>query len=277
MSANSSLVRETNKGWTTGLSNMLSKENGEWWNLKSILMQLIIWTFIVNGIVAMILFIVPNMAASEGSADAQNTPGTSTPEELAHEGMMVFFNLSAMAISIGAIIISHESILKERETGTAAWVLSKPVSRKAFVISKFFANGIGVLLIIVLIQGAISYGLCSIVQGTPIDLVPYFAAVCVLGLICLFYTTLSIAMGVFSNSKAAVIGIPMLILFMGSMLSQFIQPLQYIVPHTLVPVSAGLATGAGMQQIMVVPILATAAWIAVFIGITLWKFERIDL
>ena len=53
------LKSQENLGWTAGLRNMLHKENAKWWNWKSLAAQIIIWTVIVNSLVAMAVFILP--------------------------------------------------------------------------------------------------------------------------------------------------------------------------------------------------------------------------
>jgi len=62
-----------------------------------------------------------------------------------------------MALPIVAIIIAQDAIIGERQSGTAAWVLSKPVSRPAFILSKLVAGAIGLLVTGIVIQGVVAY------------------------------------------------------------------------------------------------------------------------
>ena len=75
--------------------------------------------------------------------------------------MTVFFAVAGMALPIGAIIMGQEEVLDEKQSGTAAWILSKPVSRVAFILAKVTANAIGILIIMVLLEGALAYRLIS--------------------------------------------------------------------------------------------------------------------
>ena len=156
--------------------NMLRKENEKWWNLKSVAIQLVIWLVIVNGTVALYLFVVPSMFQSAAAVlQANNTTAQQaqqiadsgflnlTPQKIVAMGLQDLFGLASLGMILGAVIISHDSILKERESGTAAWLLSKPLSRKAFVLSKIVANGTGMLVIVILAQGIIAYAQCSVV------------------------------------------------------------------------------------------------------------------
>jgi hypothetical protein len=59
------LKAQENLGWTAGLRNMLRKENSKWWNWKAIAVQLIIWTVIINSMVALAVFILPQMPVTD--------------------------------------------------------------------------------------------------------------------------------------------------------------------------------------------------------------------
>ena len=59
--------------------------------------------------------------------------------------------------AIAVIIIMKDTLVGEKQSGTAAWVLSKPVSRPAFILSKLAANSIGVLATIVILPGVVAF------------------------------------------------------------------------------------------------------------------------
>jgi ABC-2 type transport system permease protein len=279
------LDRHKGKGWTAGFGNMLRKENARWWAPKSLLIQAAVWLVIINGLVAFMLFVVPNMVSGDdmaqiyGEADSPAGAGPLdvSPEQAVNGGTIMFFKLSAFAMLIGAVILCSDSILKERESGTAAWILSKPVSRKAFVLSKFLANGLGILLAIMLLQGAIAYALCSLKLGAPVDVLPFIGGLALLGLSCLFYAFLAITAGVFSGSRSATLGVPLLVLLGGMLLLQFIPDLGMVTPWMLGDMSSYLATTGSLPPEALLPIAATALWIAAFAAAALWKFERIEL
>ena len=148
-----------------GFRSMLRKENARWWSPRSLAFQLLIWLVILNALVAVVLFIVPaidNSTASQQAVNASNTTGPmpspapvpASKQQVADSGMNVFFQLAGFAVFIGAVIFGHDALLKERESGTAAWLLSKPLSRKAFVLAKVLALVLGVLVIILLARGS---------------------------------------------------------------------------------------------------------------------------
>ena len=89
--ATKNLKSQENLGWTAGLRNMLHKENAKWWNWKSLAAQIIIWTVIVNSLVAMAVFILPQTpipARRQGSGQrvgrSRCRSGRSTSRRLAY-------------------------------------------------------------------------------------------------------------------------------------------------------------------------------------------------
>ena len=57
MVANTELQRVELSGWRTGLANLLRKENRAWWASRRWLVQSVLWTVVVNGLVAAIVLI----------------------------------------------------------------------------------------------------------------------------------------------------------------------------------------------------------------------------
>lgn len=275
---------------------MLRKENARWWSPRSLAFQLLIWLVILNALVAVVLFIVPaidNNAASQQAANASNTtgpmpstaPAPASHQQVADSGMNVFFQLAGFAVFIGAVIFGHDALLKERESGTAAWLLSKPLSRKAFVLSKVLALVLGVLVIILLAQGIITYALCSLELGSPMPVLPFLAGFGVLCLGVLFYLTMAFTLGTFTLSRGLALGLPLITGITGGFFLGIFQALGtfkelgYLVPWNLTSYASSLATGASLvsDQYWPWPVIATAVWVLLFIGAAMAKFEQIEL
>lgn len=262
MASNRLLHPATARGWRAGFNNLFRKENRDWWGTRSWLVQAIIWTAILIGILATVLFAEPNSGGQWA------------------EGMIVFFAVGGIALSIGAVIMGQEEVLDEKRSGTAAWILSKPVSRVAFILAKITANAIGILIIMILLEGALAYILLSISRGRLLDLLPYLASLGVLYLNVMFYFLLALMFSAATNSRGAAIGIPMAVLFA----YQFVVSLA---PWTMQIMPWGLTnpTGGSMESTLVMalalgrpvsptPIIATLLWCALFVVIALWKFNR---
>ena len=65
--------------------------------------------------------------------------------------------IAGVVAPFAAIIMGQDAILGERLSGTAAWVLSKPLRRPAFILAKLIAYGLGLLATWVVLPGAIAY------------------------------------------------------------------------------------------------------------------------
>jgi len=116
-----------------GLANMLAKESRAWWRTRRWWIQCLLWLLLLNGTLWL------------------NIRGHSTDPGL------VFLMMAGLAVPIGAISLAQDSILGERHSGTAAWVLSKPVRRPAFVLAKLVALGLGLLVTGVVLPGVIAF------------------------------------------------------------------------------------------------------------------------
>lgn len=274
-----------NLGWTAGLRNMLRKENSKWWNWKALAVQLIIWTVIINSMVAFAVFVIPQIPIPSDVQEQINGTGDPeavemmnlTPQGILKLGLSMFFQISGIALLIGGVIIAHDSILKERESGTAAWLLSKPISRKAFVLSKLIANTVGLLVIVILVQAAMAYAQCSIAYGSLAPLSPFLAGLGIMSLNSLFYLVMALALGAFTMSRGATLGLPIVIGLVGSFLLQVVHELQYITPWTLGGMAEAASQGFPLPGWAIFPLIATIVWIIVFAGAAIWKFERIEL
>ena len=273
------LTQQDSSGWTAGLRNMLQKENAKWWNWKSLLAQLIIWTVIVNGLVAVSLFVMPHIATGDVTRDL-------TREKVVVLSLQTFFQVTGLAVVLGAIIMSHDAILKERESGTAAWLLSKPLSRKAFVLSKVIACGIGVMVVVLLAQGIITYVLCSAYLGSPVALLPFLAGLGIIGLNILFYLLLALAISAFTMSRGVALGIPILVALTGSFTTLILPDLYHVMPWGLTYMAQDIATCAFAQvtsaanpvsSVDYLAIVATAVWILLFIAAAMAKIDQIEL
>jgi len=288
MSENTPLTSSTNYGWTAGFTNMLRKELGRWWNWKSLATQLVVWMLLINGMVGLVVFVVPHVT-DEGLRQQiaheltqhgiVNGPVTFdfTSADISMMGMSMFFQISAIVMFIGAIILTHDSILKERETGTAAWLLSKPLSRKALVISKILANNISVMLIILAAQGVITYAICSVVLGRPVAVLPFLAGLGLLGLDVIFYIVMATALGTFFMSRGVALAVPIVFGLVGGELISLWPVLARYIPWEFGHFAQGLVTGAPLSSVDFMPVAATALWILLFIGATVWRFEKLEL
>jgi ABC-2 type transport system permease protein len=261
MSTPSALLPVRTTGWRSGFANLLSKETGAWWRTRGWLIQTIIWVAILDGILAMLLFTGP------GSADVPP-----------NEAMGVFLTMSLVALAIGATIIGQEAVIDEKRSGTAAWVLSKPASRVAFILSKLIAHGLGLLVTGILIPGALAFVMLS-AAGSSISVGGFVAALGIAFLNVLFYLALTLMLGTLSDGRGAAIGIPIAFLFSYQIFLSLAPWLADITPWGFMvgagsPVPPIAQAAFGLGNLPLTPILATVVWCVLFTVVALWRFGR---
>ena len=262
------------RGWIDGFGNLFRNENALWWRTRRWLVHVLLWTLLVNGLLAAALF-----APQEAAASPPVQQGAFDPNDPLFLGSILLFVVGGLATGIGAIIIMQGVILDEKKSGTAAWLLSKPVSRAAFVLAKWSANVLASILLLIVLQGALAYVVISARIGNALPVGPFAVGISLLGLNLLFYLSLTLMLSTLFDGRGAVLGIPLGVLF-GAQLGYQIAPwLSQIMPWLLIVPPNGndalsMLAMRGQPLTSVTPILATAVWIVIFVGVSVWRFKR---
>lgn len=257
-------------GMASGLANMLKKENGLWWGTRKWIVQMTVWTAIIVGLLALILY-VASVTPATGEDDLAGSGG------LGAAGLMLFFSLCGFVFVVGVIILTYDLVIRERESGTAEWVLSKPLSRKAFLLSKLIASAIAITLIIVMLQGILSYVVISLFNGSPIALLPFIGGLALLWLACMFYLAMLILLGTLTTSRGTVLGASIGFYVLGNLVPSLIPESSYIMPWSLADLALATAMSTPLSTEMMLPVAATVVWIVLFIAGALWKIEKLEI
>jgi ABC-2 type transport system permease protein len=260
-------------GWLAGFGNMLAKELGEWFSTRRWLGQMLIWIVILNGLIALILFVVPLLepimpgfnAALERAAP-YDTPGA--------KGLYYYFAFSVMAGSIGVIILAQDEIIQEIQTGTAAWILSKPSARQSFILTKLLSNVIGALVFIVALPALVFLVEVYLETHQVVDLMPFLAGLGVFMLTMLFYISLVIMLGVLFESRGSVLGISFGLVFGGLAIGGFIPYISYVLPVTMDKVAQQVVFGVPLPAMFISEIISSAVLSILFTLVALWRFQH---
>jgi ABC-2 type transport system permease protein len=269
MSANTSvqfqLVKE--KGWRRGLGNLLRGEYSAWFKSSRWWKHLLIWFVAINVMMAIMVI----ASAQEAKKGNQGPP------------LLIMYGIfGGMFVSFGVMIIMQRVLVSEKQQGTAAWVLSKPVTRTAFVISRLVINSIAILPTAVFVPGVIVYitlGLFSEIGW----LSPFgFAAALVMVSLTMFYwITLVLMMGTLSDSSSVVIAVPITLFLTFAYGPGLVPALVYISPLMLTfspaPGQANSLAGSFMTGEPVfswIPLISTVVSSVVFIAVAIWRFNR---
>lgn len=249
----------------SGFANLLGRENRLWWGTRRWLLQTLVGVLGMNGLLAIILFVLPGIAAAAGE-----------PIDAREAGTQIFFGLSALAFAVDVIIVTQDTIIGEKESGVAEWVLSKPVSRTAYVMAKFVANAAGFLVTLIIIPGIVAY-ILFLLAGVTMPLGSFLAAEGVVALHTLFYLALSLLMGVIANSTGTLLAVTLGSVLGGAILVDFIGGAAFLTPWPLGNIAVGIAMGAPLPPIAWAPIIATAVWTVVALAVAVWRFGKAEL
>jgi len=196
-------------------------------------------------------------------------------------GIASLFQVGALALPVGAILLAHAETVNERQLGVTEWLLSKPLSRPAYVLSKLLAHGFGVLVILVALQGALAYGLAWLAIGEPFPLSPYLVGMAGLAVNTLFYLALTLMMGVLTANRPLLLGVSLGTHFGGTMViglfGKFIGKFAFAMPWQLFQALPASVLGAPLPVSIWVPIGVTAVLSVVCVAVTLARFERLEL
>jgi ABC-2 type transport system permease protein len=248
-------------GWRRGFANLLRNEQGQWWGTRKWLVHLLLWLVVLNGFILLV-----------GWAEGQEA---TNPIPVYETLIQVFVGVGAFATGIGVITTAQGAIVREKQLGTAAWVLSKPVSRSAFVLAKFMAYALGFVSLAILLPSAIFYGESLWLGGRAPDPAPFLAGVGLLALHALFYLALTLLLGTLYSTRGPISGIAMGVLFAGFLPPNLVpQALRLALPWTLKDSAVGLILGRELPAVWPIPVAATALLTASFVGLALWRFGR---
>jgi ABC-2 type transport system permease protein len=264
LAARQGLLPARGGGWLAGFGNMLSKELGEWFHTRRWLWQLLIWLIIINGLIAFMLWVAPKIAG-EGAPPPEVT------------GLYYFFSTVVMTGTIGVIILAQDEIIQEKQSGTAAWILSKPAARSAFILTKLLANLFGALIFIVLLPGLVTLGEVFLAAHKVAPLGPFLAGAGVILLALVFYLSLVILLGVLFESRGPVLGIAFGVMFFCQLAGNYLPKIALVLPSSMHGIALGVAMGEPLPAMAVWGVISTATLSIVFILVALWRFQHIEL
>jgi ABC-2 type transport system permease protein len=252
-------------GWRRGLANLLRKENSEWWHTRRWWLQTLVWLLIVNGILAVGLWVVP-IVDPEDTSDSMDNLG-------------IFIQLMAWFPMFAVIVTAQGAIIGEKQSGTAAWIMSAPVSRSAFILAKVVAYALGFFVTIILVQGVVAYVQLSLSDGSPLALAPYLAMLALLSLYLFFYLALTLMLGAFFDARGPVLGIAIAIaigsmLSFGNIFAGFLPWLTVLLPEAIPGILTLLVAGEPLPDVWPIPIILISVYSLIFVILAIWRFNR---
>jgi ABC-2 type transport system permease protein len=252
-------------GTPGGFRNLVGKENSEWTAGPSLMAHGIIWLVIVALISVAIAYI-----------RGQMEPGY-TPKDINDAGALMFFVLGAVASVIAVVARTQGAIVGEKQLGTAAWVLSKPASRRAFVLAKLAVHFRWLLVVVLLFPAVAFYGLLTAVSTLPPPPLLFLGGLAILALGLLFYLALSLALGTIFESRGPLAGSVFGFMVAGFMIASYAPWLTAAFPWLFFQSGYYLVSRGEIPTYGLISIPATALWTVLFVFLALRGFERTEL
>jgi len=255
------------EGWQRGMRNLLQGEFSAWFKSSKWWKQIIIWFSIIN-----LMMIIMIYATGEAAKDGNQGPPI----------LFMYGIFGGMFVAFGVMIIMQRVIVGEKRAGTAAWVLSKPVTRTAFVVSRLVGNSMAILLTSVVVPGLIFY----LTLGTLSDIgwlppLGFLAAMAMMLLHTFFWITLVLMMGTLFESSGGVIAVPLGLYFVLWMGGGMIPGLEYVSPLLLTfspdpdtISSLAFAFMAGEPVFSWLPLISTVLLSIFFVAVAIRRFNR---
>jgi len=258
-----------------GMINVIRKELFGERQMRFWISQILIWLLLVCGVPALLMVIPPDIWL--------DTIGAGVPMAQVDIAIMVFFAMAGTMATLFIPVLTQGEIVDELESGTAAWIISKPVSRTAFILAKFIANTLIFSLFIIVIPGTIGWLLFA---GTgAMTLIGYLTGLGLTALVLMWFMYLTILLGVVTKSRSMTMGIAVGvffgIMFLGQMMPILLVLVPSLMPMMIIPWIAannlaGLPTPALAPMIpsmIYIPILE----ILLFVIIAVWIFRKVEL
>ena len=261
MASDSEFQTVGESGWLSGLPNMLRKENGKWWNTRLWLTQSLIWAFLLNGLFSLVLYL-----------NNQGTAQMGFP----FESVTFFFTLMGGMTPFGVMILTQGAIVEEKKSGTAEWVLSAPLSREAFVLSKLVVNMLWIFGTLVLLQGAVFELVLTTFGMEIVPVAALMKGLALHGFHLLFWLALSLMLGSFFKGRGAVMGIPILLLAFQDLIADlgsiYLPGIELVLPKRIEEMATQVTLGGPVSS--VIPLFAIGLQIVLFALVAFWRFKR---
>lgn len=247
--------------WRSGLRTLLHAELRGWFATRRWALHAVLWTSLLNGLLALLLWVVPELEA----AAVQGT--RISPAQT----LVEFLDMQSLLLSVGVIVTVHGAVLDQRADGVLEWLLSKPLSRTALVTAKMLANTAGLVTAMLLAPLPLAYLQMSLADGGLWPVGRLLAAGGALAVLIVFALGLTLLVGTVLRSRAGILGGLLAVTVGVPVLTQFAPALAEWSPWSL-GVVAGLVAVGEVPPLL--PVVMSASLAAACLAATVWVLHQ---
>jgi ABC-2 type transport system permease protein len=185
----------------------------------------------------------------------------------------LFAAVGSQIFIFAAIFAAMSLIVRERETGTLAWVASKPVSRTAIWLSKLISASLVLWIAAGLVPLALTAGVVTVLYGMP-SLVAVSLAAVGIGAIITLFVAVALAASTLVASQPAVAGITFGAFFLPTILTAIVPfDVAPFLPTSILSWAMGLSAGADVGFVTPIAWLVGMVALGVFSARQMGKLE----
>ena len=221
-----------------GLGNLVRKDLSEWLHGKRPWIVAAITTFVfalAAGNARITAWVVSSLPAEPGATPAKVV----SLQPLDN----VMFAIGTQFIILAVIFATMSLLLAERESGTLAWTISKPVSRTSVLVSKWLTSTLILWVAAVVVPLAITTALVTILYGMP-DPIPVIALAATLITVPAFFVAVALTAATFVPSQAAVGAIGVAVFVAPQIVGGVVPALTPFFPGSIFDWAIAVSTGA---------------------------------
>jgi ABC-2 type transport system permease protein len=253
---------------TQGLRLLVGKELRE--QVRTLRLPVVVILFAILGMLSPVFarYILEIVGALGGS----QLSGALPEPQVADAAVQFTKNLGQFGV-LAAILVTMGSVAGEKDHGTAAFLLTKPIGRGAFLLAKVIA--IGLLLAL---ATAVAGVLCWIYAGVlfePLPIAGFTAAAVLVWLSLCVFAAITFLASTVARSALVAGGIGIAALLVAGVLSALPVVGAYL-PTGLWGLADQLAVGV-VPDPLLGPVLASVAIVIVAVGVAWWSFRRQEL
>ncbi|HEX5013531.1 MAG TPA: ABC transporter permease [Candidatus Limnocylindrales bacterium] len=255
----------SNFGRFAGARQLVRKDTTEWVRSKRIWVILAtVTTFLV--LTAANAWIATKIAAAAAPGEAlRELPSLGPTENMVGA-------LTTQIFVLAAIFVAGSLIGRERDSGTLAWIASKPVTRASIWASKWISSTAILSIVGGAIPLAITAAVVTLLYGAPpVEIVIGLAVG--LAAVTAFFVTFGLALGTVIPGQAATIATGLTIFALAPMLAAAIPGGMALIPTAMLTWPAAALAGEAMSLATPVVWFVLMAGLAVFSIRRMRKFE----
>ena len=251
-----------------GLGNLIRKDLADWLHGKRPWVVLGVTTFVFA--LAAANARITEWAARSFPAD----PGDGPAKVLSLQPLdNLVFAIGTQFIVLAVIFATMSLLLAERDSGTLAWTISKPVSRTSVLVSKWLTSTFILWVAAVVIPLTLTTALVTVLYGLP-DLAVVIALGVTLITVPAFFVAVALTAATFVPSQAAVGAIAAAVFVAPQIVGGVVPALTPFFPGSIFDWAVTISTGGTAS------LLTPVAWLvglAVLFAVAQRRLDAMDL